>query len=165
MSNVRYQLGVHALVLVDVWDRPTSSRVITYSIDTNPVVVRRVMSDLETAGLVESKRGPGGGFTLARDADEITLLDVYRAVDTGPVFKPYREHTVDDCPVGGRVSDVLDAELDAAVEALHAALDGTTVADVVEAVRADAEPDIDASLLDSLWKWRTRHERELGSRG
>ena len=161
MSNVRFQLAVHALVLIDVWDRPTSSSVITYSIDTNPTVVRRVMSGLESAGLVESKLGPGGGFSLARGPSDITLLDVYDAVEAGPAFKPYHDHTVDACPVGGRVSDVLDAVLDDAVAALRRELAAVTVADLVEDVRTDAEAELDEPLLDSLWKWREAHENRL----
>lgn len=161
MSNVRFQLAVHALVLIDVWDRPTSSSVITYSIDTNPTVVRRVMSDLESAGLVESKLGPGGGFTLARVPSNVTLLEVYDAVESGPVFKPYQDHAVDACPVGGRVSGVIDSVLDDAAAALRSELAAVTVADLVEDVRTDAEAELDEPLLDSLWEWREAYEKRL----
>lgn len=161
MSNVRFQLGVHSLVLIDIWDRPTSSQVISYSIDTNPTVIRRVMGDLESAGIVGSKLGPGGGFTLARPADEITLLDVYEAVESGPVFKPYRDHTVEECPVGSRVSDVLSDALAPAVAALRRELAAVTIADLVGTVRTDAETELDVPLLDSLWEWREEYERRL----
>ena len=56
------------------------------ALNTNPVVVRRVFLQLQAAGLVKSIKGPSGGTRLARPAKEITLADVYRALDGGDIF-------------------------------------------------------------------------------
>jgi Rrf2 family protein len=159
MTSSRFQVGVHALVVLAVWSRPTSSEAISYSIDTNPAVIRRIVGDLREAGLVESRRGPGGGFVLARPAREISLLDVYRAVDAGPVFAPYDEYPVEECPVGSRVPDVLDAALAPAVDALERWLETRTIADLTEEIARDAEAELGEPLLDALSEIRAELDR------
>lgn len=49
-----------------------------------------ILRDLKRAELVRSKRGPDGGFTLSRPADQITLADVFRAID-GPLADVHDE--------------------------------------------------------------------------
>lgn len=57
-----------------------TSEVLARAMDTNPVVIRRIMAGLRDAGYVRSEKGHGGGWTLARDLAEITLRDVYDAL-------------------------------------------------------------------------------------
>jgi len=85
--NTRFATGVHAMVLLAA--EPTTlhtSEAIAARLETNPVVVRRVFSLLHHAGLVESHKGPSGGSKLSRPAKQITLAEIYKALDTGDLF-------------------------------------------------------------------------------
>ncbi|NPC84472.1 Rrf2 family transcriptional regulator, partial [Pyxidicoccus fallax] len=75
-----HMLGMLACAEREACDSLTSESM-ARSIQTNPVVVRRLLRDLARAGLVETKRGVGGGVSLARSAEDITLRDVYEAVE------------------------------------------------------------------------------------
>jgi DNA-binding IscR family transcriptional regulator len=59
---------------------PMTSEVLARSMDTNPVVIRRILAGLREHGHVQSEKGHGGGWTLARDPEKITLRDVYEAL-------------------------------------------------------------------------------------
>src|SRR5580698_5616172 len=85
--NCRFATGVHVLVLLaSEPDTLQTSTDIAQKLDTNPVVVRRVLASLQQARLIESQKGPTGGSRLLRSPKAITLADVYRAVETGPLF-------------------------------------------------------------------------------
>ncbi len=62
-------------------DKQFTSSDIAEHASTNPVVVRRVLGKLRKAGLMHSEKGHGGGWTLAKDATQITLADIYIALD------------------------------------------------------------------------------------
>lgn len=59
---------------------PMTSEVLARSMDTNPVVIRRIMAGLRAAGYVQSEKGHGGGWTLACDLSKVTLRDIYEAL-------------------------------------------------------------------------------------
>src|ERR1700678_895849 len=85
--NCRFATGVHVLVLLAAdEDGLQTSTDIAEKLDTNPVVVRRVLASLQQAKLIESQKGPTGGSRLIRSPKAITLADVYQAVETGSLF-------------------------------------------------------------------------------
>ena len=85
--NTRFATGVQALLLLAAGPEVLhTSDDVAKALNTNPVVVRRVFLQLQAAGLVKSIKGPSGGTRLARPAKEITLADVYRALDGGDIF-------------------------------------------------------------------------------
>jgi Rrf2 family protein len=87
--NTRFATGVHALVLLAAEpDVLQTSEDVARKLNTNPVVIRRVFSMLQTAELVESQKGPHGGSKLARSPKEITLSDIHKALDPGGLFHP-----------------------------------------------------------------------------
>ncbi len=59
---------------------PTTSEVLAKAMDTHPVVIRRIMAGLRDRGFVKSEKGHGGGWVLACELSEVTLLDVYTAL-------------------------------------------------------------------------------------
>jgi Rrf2 family protein len=107
-ANSRFAVAVHALAVL-AWhgDRRHSSREIAGSVATNPVVIRRMLSQLARAGLVESSHGAKGGFRLALPPERITLHAVYRAVEEGGFFA-LPEKSNDKCPIACRMKSVLD---------------------------------------------------------
>ena len=79
LSSSRFMVAVHALsVIARMSDgRPICSSIVAASVNTNPVVIRRLMRDLERASLVASVTGRAGGFILGRQAARITLADYF----------------------------------------------------------------------------------------
>jgi Rrf2 family protein len=119
------------------WSReePLKSEQVAESVNTNPVVIRRMLLELAEAGLVVSQTGSLGGSRLANDPAETTLLDVYRALEHGGVFSLHRQPPSRDCPVGVNIETVLGEvllEVDSAVEQV---LGSITINDVVQRLK------------------------------
>jgi Rrf2 family protein len=119
-ANSRFAIAVHILTLM-AWaqDEPLKSEQVACSVNTNPVVIRRILCALAKARLVVSQTGAAGGSRLARKPGQITLLDIYRAVDSGCAFSLHRQPPSDSCPVGMNIETVLEnilSEVDQAIE-------------------------------------------------
>ncbi len=84
-----------------------SSKLIAGSVNTNPVVVRRIVAKLAKAGLVISHQGKGGGIELARSPDKITLSDIYEAMGESPVFAFNPNRPNPKCPVSSKMVHIL----------------------------------------------------------
>lgn len=130
----RFTIAVHTLLCIGYFS-PTekvTSGFIAASVNVNPVVIRRTLGQLKAAGLVTVEAGVGGA-SLARPAREITLLDVFDAVQSvnGSLFD-FHESPNPACPVGRSIHSVLDGELAAAEQALEDRLATTTIADLLE---------------------------------
>ena len=131
MQNSRFAVAIHTLVMLAAkTDKPTSSDFIASSVGTNPVLIRRLMGELRTAGLVDSRAGATGGFVLARPADRIGLDEIYRAVEYAPLFSRH-EKANQNCPIGRAVGSLLDRVLGQAESAMLQSLKRTTLADLL----------------------------------
>ena len=98
-TNTNFAVAVHAMAVLAYRGELTSSDLIASSINTNPVVVRRVMAKLVKAGLATSTAGKHGGFLLARSPKSVKLVDVLRAVDDAAVFRIHDNEANPNCPV------------------------------------------------------------------
>jgi DNA-binding IscR family transcriptional regulator len=112
--STKFTIAIHILVAAKYFkkDQKVTSSFLAGSIGSNPVIVRNIMIQLQDAGLIDVKRGPGG-ITLKRKLSEITFLDVYRAVETGSdreLFH-FHENPNPNCPVGGNIHKALDGQL------------------------------------------------------
>ncbi len=129
-------MAVHVLTLMAWADEETlKSEQVAESVQTNPVVIRRMLCELAESKLVVSQTGAMGGSKLARDPDQITLLDVYQAVESPGVFSLHRHPPSRNCPVGINIGTVLNdvlGEVDSAVENVLANI---TVKDVVSRLK------------------------------
>src|SRR5271156_6651715 len=129
--NCRFATGVHVLVLLaSEPDTLQTSTDIALKLDTNPVVVRRVLASLQQAKLIESQKGPTGGSRLLRSPKAISLADVYQAVETGSLF--HSPHVRASVPV--RVNSALDKVFSSAMGALMKDFEGTTLSQVLKRV-------------------------------
>ena len=130
--STRFTMAVHVLVAVGHFEgQRATSTFLAKSVNANPVVIRRLMGQLKEAGLIAVEMGLGGA-TLAHPADEITLLDIYLAVEsTEEHLFHFHEDPNPSCPVGRNIHAVLDDELDAAQRALEDRLAQTTLADLL----------------------------------
>ncbi|MBP1842203.1 DNA-binding IscR family transcriptional regulator [Rhizobium petrolearium] len=107
-GDSRLSRMLHVLIHLERGGGPMTSEMIGRMLNTNPVVVRRTMAGLRERGYVQSEKGHGGGWTLARPLDKITLLDVYEALDRPELFclVPSSDHA--ECLVEIAVNDALD---------------------------------------------------------
>lgn len=111
-----------------------TSEEIAESVNTNPAVIRRMLGLLAKAGLVTSRLGAGGGALLTRRPQDISLGDIYRAVEHGELFAMH-EAPNPRCPVGRSINGVLTAHFNRAEAAMLRELDRTTIADIASAVQ------------------------------
>jgi Rrf2 family protein len=144
--NQRFAVAVHVLALARVAKEEAAGTAITSerlaeSVGAHPVHVRRVLGTLREAGLVTSQPGPGGGWKLTRAPEEITLADIYRAVEPEHLFAfpVHPQGQSVDCPVGQCLPTVLTTCFREAEAALEARLAQVTMADLIGAVRAEID--------------------------
>ena len=127
-SNSRLSAALHALLHMLAHDTPMTSEALAVCLRTNPVVVRRTLSGLRKAGLVRSQKGRGGGWSVDCDFATVTLLDVYRAVDSPALLASARLDRAPACPVEQSVSETLDSAFHDAEAQLLAQFGALTLA-------------------------------------
>ena len=104
MKSCRFSFAVHvmAVLAVEEGECCSSSR-LAQTVNTNPVVIRRLLLELHHAGLVRTRRGPQGGAVLSRRPDRINLLQIQAAVDPQELFGLHPNPPSSECPVGRRI--------------------------------------------------------------
>jgi Rrf2 family protein len=131
-TSSRFAVAVHTLTLM-AWaeDESLKSEQVAESVNTNPVVIRRMLCDLAEANLVVSQPGSMGGSRLSRKPGEITLLDVYHAVECPGVFSLHRQPANPECPVGMYIESALGSVFAETNSAVEHVLAGITIKDVM----------------------------------
>lgn len=130
----RFTIAVHMLVCMENFkdDYKVTSEFLASSVNVNPVVIRRLLQQLKKAGIVTVKRGSGGA-AVAKQPREITLLDIYNAVECveeNNLFH-FHENPNPACPVGRNIHAALDGRLAAIQSAMEREMASVTLADVV----------------------------------
>ena len=130
----RFTIAIHMLTCMENFkdEYKITSDFLASSINVNPVIIRRILSQLRDAGIIEVKRGTGGAAVI-KPLDEITFLDVYRAVECieeNTLFH-FHENPNPDCPVGKNIHNILDHKLKRVQDAMERELDAITLADVM----------------------------------
>jgi Rrf2 family protein len=140
-TSSRFAFAVHVLALLSLQQGvPLSSEIIAGSVNTNPALIRRLVAMLAQAGLTTAQLGSGGGALLARAPEQISLLDVYRAVDDAQLFALHREEPNPACMVGRNIQGVLRGIIAEAQRAMEASLGARTLADATaDVVRAEKQ--------------------------
>lgn len=107
-ANSQFAIAVHILtILAGREGLRVKSGEIAKSVNTNPVVIRRVIGELHAAGLVVSHVGASGGNELARCPDKIRLSEIYQAVSTGEAFLVPEKKASRKCPIGRNMAAIL----------------------------------------------------------
>jgi Rrf2 family protein len=134
-ANSRLTIAVHVLTWMALargrglsW---MTSDQVAASVNTNPVIIRRSLGDLHRAALVDVRRGAGAGWSLAREPREITLLEVYDAVEREPLFAMHRTKPNLECPVGRGIRPALGRVYNEIDQSLRRELTRTSIADVL----------------------------------
>ena len=135
----RFTIATHMLIMIALESKnnKVTSDFLASSVGVNPVIIRKTLSQLKKADLISVARGTGGA-EIIKDLEDISLLDVYQAVEclgkTGQLFS-FHDNPNPACPVGANIHGVLDEKLDKIQEAMEEELSQTSLARVV----ADAE--------------------------
>ncbi|GAB3504879.1 Rrf2 family transcriptional regulator [Spirosoma knui] len=126
--NSRFAISLHILTLLDQskgeW---LTSDYLAGSININPVLVRKEISNLRNHGLVISREGKNGGAMLAKPASQIRLSDVFQATRQGSFLGTTRNSPNPDCPVGKQINQHLDGLYNDVEEALVQKLGTSTL--------------------------------------
>ncbi|HEX8176863.1 MAG TPA: Rrf2 family transcriptional regulator [Pyrinomonadaceae bacterium] len=138
-ANSRFAIAVHILTLMArAGDESMKSDEVACSVNTNPVVIRRILCALSKAGLVVSQTGASGGSRLALKPSRITLLEVYRAVDAGDVFALHPQPPNAKCPVGMNIEGALDRILNEVEQGVERVLEKITIEKVLKSIEPRA---------------------------
>src|SRR5207249_3356629 len=136
-TSCRFAMAVHVLaVLAYKEGDPVTSALLAGSVNTNPVIIRRLLLALQRARLVETCKGAGSGSRLSRSPGRINLGEIYRAVEDSESFATPSRKPNEACPVGNCIRETLDRVFASAQEALERDLEKTTLAIVIGAVKA-----------------------------
>ncbi|MBM7542597.1 Rrf2 family transcriptional regulator [Amphibacillus cookii] len=132
MINTKLSVAIHILTLIATNPHdPVTSESIAKSVNTNPVVIRRLSGQLKQAGLISSQAGKPG-FTLLKAPGQITILTVYQALQTkGDLFLIHPDPNP-NCWVGKNIQSVLETTYKRAQDALEQELAQQTLANIIK---------------------------------
>ena len=134
----RFTIALHIFTCVDVFkdEYKVTSDFLAGSINTNPVVIRKILTQLRNAGLITVARGTGG-VTPTRPLSDITFYDVYQAiepVENGDLFH-FHEAPNPECPVGRNIHGLLVGKLKAIQSAMEDEMKKYTIEDLREGIQ------------------------------
>ncbi len=130
----RFTIAVHILICIETFknDYKITSDFLASSVNVNAVVIRRLLQQLKKAGIINVKRGSGGA-EMAKSPKEITLLDIYNAVECveeGKLFH-FHENPSQECPVGKNIHAVLDVRLEEIQKAMEREMRSISIQDII----------------------------------
>lgn len=133
----RFTIALHIFTCAEVFkdDYKITSDFLASSINTNPVIIRKILSQLRNAGLITVARGPGG-IEPTRPLSKITFYDVYKAVESveDDMLFHFHENPNPECPVGRNIHNLLDDKLVAIQEAMEDKMKEYTIDNLREGI-------------------------------
>ncbi len=136
-TNTQFAVAVHMLAaLGNHQSGSCSSTYLAGSVNATPSFVRRILTMLVDAGLVKTTRGANGCCCLTRPPQEVTLLDIYRAVNPPKVFALHDYPKQERCSISCRMKKVMGGVLDEAQEQMEASLGNRTLSDLISQLQA-----------------------------
>lgn len=132
----RLPVAVHILLAIVEFEgkEKTTSSFLAGSVNVNPVIIRNILGQLKAAGLVKVKAGEGGA-SLAKEPEEIALLDIFDAVEKDEPLFHFHENPNPECPVGKTVHAVLDKRLLSMQEAMRDQMKSVSLQDLIQDMR------------------------------
>lgn len=130
----RFSVGIHILTLIEInKDGVSTSEYIAESVNTNPALIRKIMGMLKKAGLIKVHPGIAGA-ELAKNISDITLLDVYKAVNVVKDKELFsiHENPNPDCTVGRNIQQTIEPLFFTAQTAMEKVLEEMTIKDVLK---------------------------------
>lgn len=136
-ANTRFPVAIHILTYIAIKGKGITSDELAKSVNTNPVVVRKLNANLKKAGLISIHNGPNGGAELKKSPQTITLLDVYQAVREEEDILIFNnpQHPNLSCAIGANIMDAINQPFQEAQDALKNVLAQYTVNDIVQFIK------------------------------
>ncbi|WP_297714101.1 Rrf2 family transcriptional regulator [Clostridium sp.] len=132
--NTQCSLAIHILISIAMFSDKVkvTSKIIANSTGTNPVIIRNIFGSLKKAGIIKIRQGCSGA-ELAMNPSEITIFDVYNAVDPKSLENliGVHENPSPECPVGCKIYDVLEEPYNAVREGIKEIMSKYTLEDLI----------------------------------
>lgn len=136
MVNQQFAFAVHIMTcLAFTPEEVLGSRTLAASVNTNPVVVRRILLSLRNAGLIKTFPGKAGGARLRKSPNRITLLDIYDAMETRPTIALNERRALRRCPVSCNMKRIMGRVVEISDRAVRKHLETITLKDIVRKIR------------------------------
>jgi Rrf2 family protein len=135
-NNTQFSIAVHIMAgLACGCDKGMTSAILAKSVNTSPSFVRRVLSKLSKAGLVETATGKAGACWLAKNPEKVSLLDIYKAVGAPKAFSIHNYIEQKGCNVSCHIKLALEHALEKTQKAMEASLADISLACIVSDVK------------------------------
>lgn len=135
MVNQQFATAVHILtVLAFHQNQRLRSDQIALSVNTNPVVIRRLLSLLTKAQLVETSRGKTGGVKLAKEPQQINLKDIYLSLSPMELLAPRTQSPHKECPVSCSMFDIMSDVSKGSLNATLKYLESKKLSDIMKKI-------------------------------
>lgn len=132
--NTQCSLAIHILISIAMFSDKVkvTSKIIANSTGTNPVIIRNIFGSLKKAGIIKIRQGCAGA-ELAMNPSEITIFDIYNAVDPKSLENliGIHENPSPKCPVGCKIHDVLEEPYNAVREGIKETMSKYTLEDLI----------------------------------
>lgn len=138
----RLPIAVHILLAIVEFEgkNKTTSVFLAGSVNVNPVIIRNTLGQLKAAGLITVKAGEGGS-ALAKKPEDISLMDIFEAVEKEEELFHFHENPNPECPVGRNVHAVLDNRLLSIQEAMKQEMKSITLQSLIDDMNHMLEPN------------------------
>jgi len=138
--NVQFTVAAHIMAALGFFHgKEISSATLAESVQADPTFVRKSLSKLSKAGLIVTTRGKNGASALTRSAEQVTLLDIYRASAAPPTFAIHNYPVEKRCPISRNIKGCMSSVLRKAQHSFENSLDRITLADVVGEIRRGSQ--------------------------
>lgn len=135
-TNTQFSIAVHLMIALGFSSgRQATSSELARSINTSPSFVRRILAKLSKAGLVSTTTGKSGACLLAKRAEEISLLEIYKAVDAPQTFAIHDYPVQGGCRVSCNIEAVMNKVLDRAQNSFEGSLGETSLAELIAEIK------------------------------
>jgi Rrf2 family protein len=143
MVNRQFANAVHVMTSLALLKNKKTSEAIPQlnseqlaaSANTNAVVIRRLICSLTQAGLIQTIRGKSGGVRLAKEASEITLNDIYTALELSETISHSEKPVHKDCPTSCSMHQMMTAISEGADRALTKYLQSQKLSDLIKKIK------------------------------
>ncbi|MDQ2747773.1 MAG: Rrf2 family transcriptional regulator [Acidobacteriota bacterium] len=134
--NTQFSIAVHMMIGLGLnCGRELTSAQMAMSVNTSPSFVRRILSKLSKANLVSTTTGKSGFSALAKKAEEISLLEIYKAVGAPQTFAIHDYPAQNFCQVSCNIESVMKKVLDKAQKSFEGSLQETSLAEVIADIK------------------------------
>ena len=130
--NTQFSIAVHLMIALGFnCERQATSSQLAASINTSPSFVRRILSKLSKANLVSTTTGKSGACLLAKKPEDISLLEIYKAVDAPQTFAIHDYPTQQSCLVSCNIEKTMQKVLTKAQDSFEETLSETSLAEII----------------------------------